>query len=162
MIVDLPAAIEPELLYDLTYDANSILVPINPSEIDVYSAARFIADLLLVAQLHLRDHRLGIIANRARANTRSYRMLMRFLNSLQIPVVTELRDSQAYVAAAAQGMGVYDLPPHRVRKDIESMEGVVDWLDKWRIRKLDAVAPAGFEHVAGTQVFTPAHSRGDH
>ena len=42
LIVDLPAALAPDQLYDQTYDANSILIPVVPSEIDIYAAARCI------------------------------------------------------------------------------------------------------------------------
>ena len=34
LIVDLPAALSPDQLFDQTYDANSILIPVVPSEID--------------------------------------------------------------------------------------------------------------------------------
>lgn len=162
MIIDLPAGLKPEQLYDATCDANSILIPVNPSEIDVYSTTLLIADLLLVAQVHLRDHRLGIIANRARPHTKSYRMLMRFISSLEIPLIAELRDSQNFVHAAAQGLGVYELPRHRVRPDIERIDTVVAWLDKWRGRRPRPVAPAGFQYEGGTEVLTPAHIRDQH
>jgi chromosome partitioning protein len=159
LIVDLPAALSPDQLFDQTYDANSILIPVVPSEIDIYAAASFIADLLLYAQLDRRNRNLAIIANRTRQNTRSYRMLMRFLTSLEIPIVAQLRDSQNYVHAAANGIGICEMPMYRVRKDIEQLELLVSWLEKWRMRKLDAVASARFKHVPGAEVLTPAASK---
>jgi chromosome partitioning protein len=126
-----------------------------PSEIDIYAAASFIADLLLYAQLDRRNRNLAIIANRTRQNTRSYRMLMRFLTSLEIPVVAQLRDSQNYVHAAANGIGICEMPMYRVRKDIEQLELLVSWLEKWRMRKLDAVASTRFKHISGAEVLTP-------
>lgn len=158
LIVDLPAALSSNQLFDQTYDANSILIPVVPSEIDIYSAARFIADLLLVAQLDRRNHNLAIVANRTRHNTRSYRMLMRFLNSLEIPVIAQLRDSQNYVYAAAEGIGICEMPPYKARKDMEQMDSLVAWLDKWRMRRLDAAASARFDHTPGAEVLTPAES----
>jgi chromosome partitioning protein len=160
LIVDLPAALNPDQLFDHTYDANSILIPVVPSEIDIYAAASFIADLLLFAQLDRRNRNLAIIANRTRQNTRSYRMLMRFLTSLEIPIVAQLRDSQNYVYAAANGIGICEMPKYRAGKDMESLEMIVDWLDKWRMRRLDAVASARFKHIAGAEVLTPAASKG--
>lgn len=156
MIVDLPAALAPEQLFDQTYDAHSILIPVVPSEIDIHSAASFIADLLLVAQHDRRQRKLGIVANRTRQRTRSYRMLKRFLTSLEIPVVAELRDSQNYVHATAVGIGINEMPPHRVRKDMEQMDRVTDWLDIWRMRGLDAAASERYEHVADSELLTPA------
>jgi chromosome partitioning protein len=156
MIVDLPAALAEEQLFDQTYDANSILIPVMPSEIDIYAATRFIADLLLVAQIDRRDRNMAIIANRTRRNTRSYRMLMQFLTSLEIPIIAHLRDSQNYVHAAAEGIGIYEMPMYKVRRDIEDMDSVIDWLEQWRMRRLDAAAVSGFEHVPGTEVLTPS------
>lgn len=156
LIADLPAALPPEDIYDYTYDANSILIPVLPSAIDVYSASRFIADLLLNAQIDRRDRQLAVVANRTRQNTRSYRMLMRFLTSLRIPLIARLRDSQNYVHAAAEGIGIRELPSYRAKQDIEELNSIVEWLDQWRMRKLDAAASSHFEHVPGAEILTPA------
>ncbi len=139
MIVDLPAALSPDQLFEQTYDATSILIPIVPSEIDICSAASFIADLLLVAQLDRRDRNLAIVANRTRQNTKSYRMLMRFLTSLDIPIVAQFRDSQNFIHAAACGVGICEIPAYKVRQDMEQLERLVRWLDRWRMRRLDAM-----------------------
>lgn len=159
LIVDLPAAMPPEDIYDFTYDANSILIPVLPSPIDAYSASRFIADLLLNAQIDRRDRQLAVIANRTRQNTRSYRMLMRFLTSLRIPLIAQLRDSQNYIHAAAQGIGVCEMPAYRVKKDVEDMDSIIAWLGQWRMRKLDAAASTRYEHRPGAEVLTPAAAK---
>ncbi len=159
MIVDLPAALAPDQLFDQTYDANSILIPVVPSEIDIYAAASFIADLLLFAQLDRRNRNLAIIANRTRENTRSYRMLMRFLTSLEIPLIAQLRDSQNYVHAAANGIGICEMPAYRAKRDVMQLELIVAWLEKWRMRRLEAVASARFNHVPGAEVLTPAATK---
>ena len=159
MIVDLPAAIPENQLYYQTYDADSILIPVMPSEIDIYSAASFIADLLLVAQFDRRNRNLAIVANRTREQTISFRKLMQFLTSLEIPVVTRLRDSQNFVRAAAQGIGIYELPEYMARKDMERMDPIIEWLDNWRMRRLDAAATPAFEHVQDEEVLTPAFAR---
>lgn len=159
LIVDLPAALPEDQLYYQTYNANSILIPVMPSEIDIYSAARFIANLLLVAQFDRRNRNLAIVANRTRQNTKSFRMLMRFLSSLEIPIIAQLRDSQNYVHAAAQGIGISEMPTYVVRKDIGQIDRIIAWLDNWRMRKLDAVASANFEHAPSAEVLTPALAR---
>jgi len=161
MIVDLPAALPERQLYYQTYDANSILIPITPSEIDIYSAARFIANLLLVAQYDRRNRNLAIVANRTRKNTISFRMLMRFLTSLEIPIIAKLRDSQVFVHSAAKGIGICEMPEYLVRNDMEQMDSIVSWLDNWRMRKLDAAASENVKHAPGSEVLTPAFIRHD-
>jgi len=156
LIIDLPAALDPSELYDVTYDAGSILIPVLPSEIDVFCASRFIAELLLVAQIDRRDCHLAIVANRTRQNTRSYQMLMHFLTSLKIPIIAVLRDSQNFVTAAANGVGIHELPAHKTRKDTAQMDLIVNWLDEWRVRRLDAEISSYSEYIMAAPVSTPS------
>jgi chromosome partitioning protein len=146
-IFDLPAAISLDELYTHTHFADSILIPIVPSEIDIHSAAQLISELLLDVQLDRRDNKLAIVANRVRANTRSYQMLRRFLSSLKIPVISALRDSQAYVQAAADGVGICEMPPYRVRDDLISWKAILSWLDHWQSRRLDAEIAEEFDRL---------------
>lgn len=131
-IIDLPAAIPYERLHAYTHIGDSLLLPIQPSSVDVYSATRFVAELLLDAQLDRSERRLAIVANRVRSKTRSYRMLVRFLTSLRIPMIAALRDSQNYVHAADLGLGICELPRHRIKDDLPQISAIVSWLDKRR------------------------------
>jgi len=155
LIIDLPAALDSDELQDVTYDAGSILIPVLPSDIDVNCASRFISDLLLVAQIDRRNRQLAVVANRTRQNTKSYRMLLRFLSSLQIPVIAVLRDSQNFVHAAGQGIGICEMPAYKVRQDAPQLKSIIHWLDQWQMRQLDAAASSGFEHQPGAQDLTP-------
>jgi len=161
LIVDLPAALPEDQLYYQTYDADSILIPVAPSEIDIYSAARFIANLLLVAQFDRRKRNLAIVANRTRKHTISFRMLMRFLSSLEIPVISQLRDSQIFVHAAAEGIGICEMPAYLVKNDMEQFEAIITWLDNWRMRRFDAAASESLTRTPETEVLTPALARHD-
>ncbi len=137
LIVDSPASLNHDDLREFTRDATSILVPVLPSSIDIHAASRCIADLLLVAKIDRRDNKLAVVANRTRQNTKSFDKLMRFLDSLGIPIIAILRDSQNYVHASEHGIGIVDMPPHKVRKDVEELKKIVFWLDAWRDRGRD-------------------------
>ena len=143
VIIDTPAALGQPEIHELTYDANSILIPILPSAIDIRYAAKFIAELLLVTQIDRRDRQLGVVANRTRQNTISLTKLMRFLTSLEIPIIAVLRDSQNYVHAADLGMGIYEMPHHRVKEDVEQMDLIINWLDRLppRTQKSELLSP---------------------
>jgi chromosome partitioning protein len=132
VIIDLPAAITGDQLHAFVYLADSLLLPVTPSEIDVYSATRFIAELLLDVQLDRSERRVGIVANRVRERTRSFAMLTRFLGSLRIPLIGTLRDSQNFVQAAALGLGVCELPAHRVQDDLPALDAIGRWLERRR------------------------------
>lgn len=132
VIMDLPAAIPHAKLHAYTYVADSVLLPIVPSEIDVHSATRFIAELLLDVQLDRREQKLAIVVNRAKARTRSYQMLLQFLSSLKIPMIATLRDSQNYVHASAHGLGVCEMSQYLAKEDAEQIRAITRWVDKRR------------------------------
>ena len=133
VIIDSPAGLEHPQIHDLVQDATNVLIPVVPSAIDIRYAARFIAELLLVAKLDRGVVRVGIVANRTRKRTKSLAQLMRFLNSLKIPVVAVLRDSQNYIEAVGRGIGVYELPHYKARLDIHELSKLVAWLHRWRV-----------------------------
>ena len=148
MIIDTPAALEGPEIHDAIYDASNVLIPVMPSPIDIRFATKFIAELLLVAQLDRGGRKVGIVAHRTRSNTRSLEKLMRFLSSLRIPVVGALRDSQNFVAAADEGIGVYELPYYRAQKDIEQMSRIVSWLDQWNAPQSETIPKVSIPEVA--------------
>jgi len=131
LIVDTPAGLDGPGIHDLVYDATHILIPVLPSAIDIRVTAGFIAELLLFAQLDRARIQLGIVANRTRKNTLSLRQLMRFLNSLQIPVIATFRDSQNFITAVDEGAGICELPPYRAKGDVAELAKIVRWLDRW-------------------------------
>jgi len=148
VIVDTPAAIDLQRLPEITRGADAVLVPVMPSDIDIHAAAKCIADLLLVAKIRRSEGRLGVIANRVRSNTLISKSLMRFLSSLDIPLVTTLRDTQNYIRATQSGTGICELPEWQARRDQE------DWsrLEKWLItrRRPESAVPMNgvFSNVA--------------
>lgn len=133
VVVDSPAAVEARTLPELTRDANKIIVPVLPSDIDIHAASRCIADLLLVAKIKRAENRIGVIANRVRKNTLMFQALMKFLEKLEIPVVATIRDSQNYVRAAEQGVGIHEMKPYAVKEDLAQWQGLLGWLEPERM-----------------------------
>jgi chromosome partitioning protein len=132
VIVDTPAAVEARQLPEMTRDADKILVPVLPSDIDIHTCSRCIRDLLLVGKVRREDDRIGVIANRVRRNTLTYQSLIRFLHTLGIPIVATIRDSQNYVRAAELGVGVHEMKSYVAHDDIEQWRPLVDWLERPR------------------------------
>ncbi len=128
IVIDTPAGATREDLQEITRDAHAVVIPVLPSEIDIHAASRCIGDLLLCAKIKPRDGRIGVVANRVKKNTRVYQALLRFLKALEIPFITSLRDAQAYVHAAGLGQGIFELPRHRAKVDLESWEPLLAWL----------------------------------
>jgi chromosome partitioning protein len=128
VIVDSPAAVPAQDMPEITKNADVIIVPVLPSDIDIHACSKCIADLLLIAKIRRDEYRIGVIANRVKRNTLIYQSLMRFLNTLRIPVIATLRDSQNYVRAAEQGLGLHEMKAHIVAQDLEDWRPLIEWL----------------------------------
>jgi len=152
LIVDSPASITHDDLRELTRDSSSILVPVLPSSMDIDAASKCIADLLLVAKVNRNEGKLAVIANRTRKNTKSFARLMRFLDSLGIPIIAVLRDSQNFVHAAERGIGMHEMQPSRVRPDVAQIDKVVTWLDGWEMRRKRALQITGVRRPAFSRI----------
>jgi chromosome partitioning protein len=129
VIVDTPAAIDPNDMKQLVAAADKIVVPVMPSEIDSHACSRCIATLLLVAKVKRDENRLGIVCNRVKRNTNGYQSLVRFLSTLDIPIIATFRDSQNYTRTAEQSLGLHEMKPYQVADDIPAWEQLTTWLD---------------------------------
>jgi chromosome partitioning protein len=129
VVIDTAAALTHQSMIELTRMSDKILVPVLPSDIDIHACSRCIRDLLLVAKVKRRDNRLGVVANRVKMNTLVYQSLQRFLETLGIPVVATLRDSQNYIRAAESGLGIHEMKPQQVIEDTRAWESLTAWLE---------------------------------
>ena len=132
LIVDTAAALATLELPDITRNATAVLVPVLPSDIDIHAAAKCISNLLLVAKIRREEQRIAVIANRVKKNTLVYKALMKFLETLNIPVVATLRDSQNYIRVAETGHGLFEMKPNQVREDMEQWLPLIGWLAQRR------------------------------
>jgi len=144
VVIDAPAGIHGFHLEDYVRRVDTILIPVLPSSIDIYAASDFIRDLLLVGRARVHKTRLAVVANRVRTRTNSYVALRNFLHTLNIPFVASLRDTQNYVFAAEQGLGIHELPNYRVRNDLEQWAPLVRWLEEGVIQNVEST---GSDHV---------------
>jgi chromosome partitioning protein len=128
VVVDTPAAVAAQDLPEITKNADVIIVPVMPSDIDIHAFSKCIADLLLIAKIKRDEYRIGVVANRVKRNTLIYQSLIKFLQTLRIPVIATLRDSQNYVRAAELGVGLHEMKPQLVAQDLEDWRPMIDWL----------------------------------
>ncbi|MEW6354105.1 MAG: ParA family protein [Pseudomonadota bacterium] len=132
LIIDAPARVHGKELTDMVRRAQTVLIPVLPSPIDIRAAAAFIKDLLLVGKISREETKLAVVANRAREYTLAYQVLEDFLNNLDIPFITTLRDSQNYIRAAERGLGIFELAPSMVEQDLEQWQPLIRWLNSKR------------------------------
>ena len=129
VVVDTPAAVAAQDMPELVRDADAVLVPVLPSDIDIHACSKCIADLLLVAKIRRRENRIGVIANRARRHTLALGTLLRFLATLEIPVITTLRDSHNYLRAAERGHGLHEMKSYLAGDDVATWQPLLEWLE---------------------------------
>lgn len=151
VITDTPAGYTGLDIEDRVAESDVILIPVLPSVIDIHSTADFIRDLLLIGKARARNKQLAIVINRARLRTKALEKLERFVDSLDIPVIGQIRDTQLYVHAAEQGVGVHELADRAAQQDAECWAQIVDWL---RDQQRADVRPVGQPAYAMQPAFT--------
>ena len=127
LVIDAPAGASGLLLQEMLYRADCIIIPVAPSAIDIHATANFVRDLLLAGRVRARNIRLAVVANRVRSSMPVYQPLERFLNSLSLPFLTRISDSDAYVKASESGIGIFEMLPSEAAERGEFMP-IVEWV----------------------------------
>ena len=128
LIMDAPAAIHGKDLSTILRQVQSMIIPVMPSPIDIRACSRFIEELLTSGHLSRHRTRIAVVANRVRENTIIYHTLEKYLNSLDIPFLTSLRESQNYIRAAERGLGIFEMAPSAVFDDLLQWDPILEWL----------------------------------
>jgi len=129
LIMDTPAGISDEQLSKLLRQADTILIPILPSPLDIKAAGRLIHDIMLQYDQLPKKPRIGIIANRTRQQTKIYSSLKRFLSKLNLDFVVALRDTQNYISTTGNGTSIFELPNWKKQKDLEGWSQLINWIN---------------------------------
>jgi len=127
VVVDTPAALDSRQLADMTRDADKIIVPVLPSDIDIHACSRCIRDLLLVAKIRRDEDRIGS----SQPHPPQYAHLPG-ADPLPAhpgdPIVATIRDSQNYLRAAELGIGVHEMKSYLAQEDVAQWVPLVEWL----------------------------------
>jgi chromosome partitioning protein len=129
LVIDGPAGASGLLLQEMISRAHCILVPVQPSAIDIHATANFVRDLLVMGRLRTRNIRLGVVANRVRRSSPVYQPLERFLSTLGLPFLARLSDSEVFVEAAESGIGIFEMDPLASAAEREQFMPIVEWAD---------------------------------
>ena len=129
VVYDTPAAVHGKELSGFLRRAQSIIIPVLPSPIDMRAATPFIQKVLDNGRVARKEARVALIANRCRENYNIYHQLDSYLRKVRkAPFISVLRETQNYVRAAERGLGVFELPPYSVRKDLDQWDPIIRWL----------------------------------
>ncbi len=132
-IFDTPAAVRGKDLSALIRRAQSIIVPVLPSPIDMRAATEFIREILDTGRVSRKETRVALVANRCRENTNVYHQLETFLTKVRkAPFISVLRESQNYNRASERGLGIFELAPYLISRDLEQWDPIIQWLGSRR------------------------------
>jgi chromosome partitioning protein len=128
VVLDTPAGLHDKRLDAVLRIADRLLIPLQPSLFDIQATHAFLNEL----RRHKRaaDIRLGLVGMRVREHTIANEQLHHYLETLSVPVVAWLRDTQNYVQLAARGLTLWDVAPSRVERDLEQWQPLAAWLVK--------------------------------
>jgi len=129
---DAPAGIAGKDLTKVLTLAQSVIVPVLPSPIDMKAASKFIEALKKHPRIVNKKAKIALVANKGRDFTNIYWELDDFLSKQKIPFLTMIRDSQNYIKAASRGVGIFEMGPAMTDIDRELWEPVIKWLKSKR------------------------------
>ena len=132
LVIDAPARVHGTELNELVRRAETILVPVLPSSIDMKACGHFMAELLEIGKVSRKQARLAVVANRVREHTLIFEELDAYLKKLKVPYLGVLREAQNYVRAYGRGMGVQELPEYLAWPDWKQWKPITEWLGSKR------------------------------
>jgi chromosome partitioning protein len=128
IVLDTPAGLHGKGLEAVMKLADKVIVPLQASVFDIYATQDFISDL---AERKRADRtQLAVVGNRIKDHTKATEHLTAFLQTLDVPLLSLLRDTQNYAHLAAHGLSLWDVAPHKVEKDLTQWAPVLTWLNQ--------------------------------
>ena len=127
-VLDTPAGLQGKLLEKVLKVSARVIIPVQPSLFDMWATQQFVTALLAEKAVRKGRADVAVVGMRVDPRTRAAGELERFFDTLGLPVLTTLRDTQVYVQAAAAGLTIFDLPPSRVERDVAQWQPIIDWV----------------------------------
>ena len=128
IIIDAPARSHGKELTELVKHAETIVVPVLPSTIDMQATTTFLEELRNVGKIARKQAKFAVVANRIRENTLIFDDLDEYLTKARAPYVATLREAQNYVRAYTRGLGIHELPEYLAWPDWDEWEPLTAWL----------------------------------
>jgi chromosome partitioning protein len=128
VVLDTPGGLHGWRFNDVIKLADKIIVPLQPSVFDIFATRAFLDQL--AEHRHAGKVQVGIVGMRVDSRTIAADKLRGFVDSLKLPVLGMVRDTQNYIHLAARGLTLFDVTPGRVEKDLEQWKTICEWLDK--------------------------------
>lgn len=128
VVIDTPAGVTGGQLVELFNKADSILIPVMPTVIDLQAVEGFLAELMRFAKNRLHGKRIAMVINRVRFKTATYEKIEQLSKRMGVPLIGSLRDTHNYAIAMESGMGICEMKPGATSKDRKQWQPIINWL----------------------------------
>ncbi len=129
VVIDTPAGARPAQLQRWIDEVDAVVVPVLPSGIDLDASLPYLRELAALPRIRQGKLPVGVVANRLRLWTHaSQDALAEMGDDFPLPVVAQLRDSQAYVLLAGLGKSIFDYHSEVVRGHQQDWNRLQHWL----------------------------------
>ncbi len=129
LVIDAPSGVKGLLLQEMVRRSNYIVVPVTPSPIDIHATADFIKEMFLIGGAGVAKTNIAVVANRMRSDAPARRSLEDFLASLKLPFLTSISDSDNFIHASEQGLGVFEMDEAQTYAERQELMPILKWLD---------------------------------
>ena len=127
VVIDTPGGLGGWRFKEVVSRADKVMIPIMPSIFDMYAAQAFITQLRDITKGH--KTKLGIVGMRVDERTIAASKLREFMDTLDVPIISFLRDTQYYLHLAAHGLSLFDITPSKVERDLQQWQAICHWLE---------------------------------
>ena len=127
VVLDTPAGMHGRIFKEVLKLADKVIVPLQPSVFDIFATRGFLDEM--AGHSKARQLQVGIVGMRVDERTISADKLHEFVDTLGLPVLGYLRQTQNYIQLAARGLTLFDVAPGRVERDLEQWQSICRWLE---------------------------------
>lgn len=127
VVLDTPAGMHGRMFRDVLKMADRVIVPLQPSVFDIFATRSFLDEM--AEHRKATQMQVGIVGMRVDERTIAADKLHEFVDTLGLPVLGYLRQTQNYIQLAARGLTLFDVAPGRVERDLQQWQGICRWLE---------------------------------
>jgi chromosome partitioning protein len=128
VVLDTPGGIHGFELARVVMFADAIVMPVCHSVFDRESAAACHAELMALPRVASGRCKLATVGMRIDGRTHAGELLREWSQSLGIPFLGVLRETQLYVRCLEKGLTVFDLPASQAAADLAQWEPILQWM----------------------------------
>ncbi len=128
VVLDTPGGMHGFELARVVMFADAIVMPVCNSMFDRESAQACHAELMTMPRVASGRCRLAVVGMRIDARTNAAQTLDQWSESLGVPFLGALRETQLYVRSLERGLTIFDLQPQQAAADLAQWAPILQWL----------------------------------